>query len=132
MHLQKLITLVLVVFAAACSGARDAANAAQDAEFAANAEIKDKLLVEAEALVPVSDLEAAKAAFRDISDRWDTAGKVPREQMRAVLDAHPQLVNEGAAADGWAERCPDRPLTRFEQRGLEAGRTVRDLHYRRR
>ena len=53
-------------------------------------------------------------------------------QMRAVLDAHPDLVNVGAAADGWAERCPDRPLTRFEQRGLEAGRTVRDLHYRRR
>ena len=54
------------------------------------------------------------------------------EQMRAVLDAHPELVNVGAAADGWAERCADRPLTRFEQRGIEAGRTVRDLHYRRR
>ncbi len=53
-------------------------------------------------------------------------------QMRAVLDTHPDLVNAGAAPDGWAERHPDRPLTRFEQRGLEAGRTVRDLHYRRR
>jgi tRNA (guanine-N7-)-methyltransferase len=52
--------------------------------------------------------------------------------MRAVLDTHPDLVNAGAAPDGWAERHPDRPLTRFEQRGLEAGRTVRDLHYRRR
>ena len=61
---------------------RDAANAAQDAEFAANAEVKEKLLVEAEALVPVTDLDTAKAAFRDISDRWDAAGKVPRERMR--------------------------------------------------
>jgi tRNA (guanine-N7-)-methyltransferase len=53
-------------------------------------------------------------------------------QMRAVLDTHPDLVNAGTASDGWAERHRDRPLTRFEQRGLEAGRTVRDLHYRRR
>jgi capsule polysaccharide export protein KpsE/RkpR len=62
--------------------ARDAANAAQDAEFAANAEVKEGLLVQAEALVPVTDLEAAKNAFRDISEKWDAAGKVPRERMR--------------------------------------------------
>ena len=35
------------------------------------------LLVEAEALVPVTDLEAAKRSFRDIAERWDAAGKVP-------------------------------------------------------
>ena len=63
-------------------GARDAANAAQDAEFAANAEVKEKLLVEAEALLPVTDLDAAKAAFRDIAERWDAAGKVPRDRMK--------------------------------------------------
>ena len=33
-------------------GARDAANAEQDEEFAANAEVKEALLVEAEALRP--------------------------------------------------------------------------------
>ncbi len=65
-------------------GARDAANAAQDQEFAANAEKKKELLGEAEALVPVTDLEAAKRAFRDIADRWDAAGKVPREQMKSL------------------------------------------------
>ena len=53
-------------------------------------------------------------------------------QMRSVLDAQPDLENVGTAADGWAERYADRPLTRFEQRGIEAGRTVRDLRYRRR
>jgi DNA repair exonuclease SbcCD ATPase subunit len=63
-------------------GARDAANAAQDAEFAANAEVKEKLLVEAEALLPVTDVEAAKRAFRDLADRWDAAGKVPRDRMK--------------------------------------------------
>jgi tRNA (guanine-N7-)-methyltransferase len=53
------------------------------------------------------------------------------EQIRAVLDHHPGLDNVGGA-DGWADRHPDRPPTRFEQRGIEAGRPVRDLHYRRR
>ncbi|WP_312006941.1 DUF349 domain-containing protein [Nocardioides alcanivorans] len=62
--------------------ARDEANAALDAEFEANALVKDQLLVEAEALLPVTDLDAAKRAFREISDRWDAAGKVPRARMK--------------------------------------------------
>ncbi len=65
-------------------GARDAANAALDAEFAANAEVKEQLIVEAEALLPVTDLAAAKAAFRDIADRWDEAGKVPRDRIKEL------------------------------------------------
>ncbi len=65
-------------------GARDAAQAEQDQEFAANAEVKQALLVEAEALVPVTDLEAAKKALRDIADRWEAAGKVPRGDLERV------------------------------------------------
>jgi Domain of Unknown Function (DUF349) len=65
-------------------GARDAAAAEQDQEFAANAEAKEQLLVEAEALLPVTDVEAAKRAFRDIAERWDAAGKVPRDRMREL------------------------------------------------
>ena len=67
-------------------GARDEAMAAQDSEFAANGEAKEKLLVEAEALVPVTDLEAAKRAIRDLSERWDAIGKVPREKIRPLED----------------------------------------------
>ncbi|WP_017933614.1 DUF349 domain-containing protein [Nocardioides sp. Iso805N] len=68
-------------------GARDEANAAVDAEFAGNAEVKEQLLVEAEALLPQieaggDNFTAAKAAFRDIAERWDAAGKVPRERIR--------------------------------------------------
>jgi len=65
-------------------GARDAAQAEQDQEFAANAEVKQALLVEAEALVPVTDLDAAKRALRDIADRWEAAGKVPRDQIKPL------------------------------------------------
>jgi hypothetical protein len=82
-------------------GARDAANAALDAEFAANAEVKERLIVEAEALLPVTDLTAAKAAFRDLADRWDEAGKVPRDRikdlegrMRAVEQAIRKVEDE--------------------------------------
>ncbi|TIC85502.1 DUF349 domain-containing protein [Nocardioides sp. GY 10127] len=65
-------------------GARDAANAALDAEFADNAVVKEQILVEAEALLPVTDLEAAKRAFRDLADRWDEAGKVPRARIKEL------------------------------------------------
>ena len=64
--------------------AREAANAEIDREFAANAEKKKALLVEAEALLPVTDLAAAKRAFRDIAERWDAAGKVPRDQIKPL------------------------------------------------
>ena len=54
------------------------------------------------------------------------------DQMREVLDAEPGLVNVHTdAPGGWAPRA-DRPVTRFEKRGLHAGRTIRDLAYRRR
>ena len=71
--------------------ARHAVQAEQDAEFSANLQVKEQLLTEAEALLPVSDLDAAKARLRDIQDRWEAAGKVPRgdldrieRRMRAV------------------------------------------------
>lgn len=65
-------------------GARDAANAALDEEFAANAVVKEAILVEAEALLPITDLTAAKTAFRDLADRWDEAGKVPRDRIKEL------------------------------------------------
>ena len=65
-------------------GARDAANAKLDEEYAANADVKVQLLAEAEALVPVTDLEAAKRSWRSIAERWDAAGKVPRDRMKEL------------------------------------------------
>ena len=62
--------------------ARAAADAEQDKEFAANAEVKRGILVEAEALLPVKDVEATRRVFRDLADKWDEAGKVPRDEMK--------------------------------------------------
>lgn len=50
-------------------------------------------------------------------------------QMRDVLDDAPGLENIGELEDGWADRL-DRPVTRFERRGIQAGRQIRDLRYR--
>ena len=91
-------------------GARDAANAAQDQEFAANAEVKEKLLVEAEALLPVTDVEAAKRAFRDLADRWDAAGKVPRDRMKD-LEGRMRKVEQairGVEEEQWKRSDPEK------------------------
>ena len=91
-------------------GARDAANAAVDAEFAANAEVKEQLLVEAEALLPVEDLTAAKAAFRDIAERWDAAGKVPRDRIRD-LEGRMRRVEQAIKAvedEQWRKSDPEK------------------------
>lgn len=62
-------------------GAKDALVAAEDQEFRANLEVKLGLLGEAETLLPVTDVEAAKSALRGIQDRWERAGKVPRADI---------------------------------------------------
>jgi tRNA (guanine-N7-)-methyltransferase len=51
------------------------------------------------------------------------------EQMLEVLAAEPMLAN---TSDGFAERPAERPLTKFEQRGLTRGHGVWDLLFRKR
>ncbi len=53
------------------------------------------------------------------------------EWMREVLDDAPGWVNEHLADGGWAPRFAERPITKYEQRGIDAGRRVHDLTYRR-
>jgi hypothetical protein len=91
-------------------GARDADNAKTDEEFAANAVVKEAILVEAEALLPITDLAAAKKAFRDIGERWEAAGKVPRDQMKS-LEARIRKVEQeirGLEDDQWKKSDPEK------------------------
>ena len=91
-------------------GARDEAMAAQDSEFAANAEAKEKLLAEAETLVPVTDVDAAKRAIREISERWDAIGKVPRDKIRPLEDrmrAVEQAIR-GIEEEKWRRTDPEK------------------------
>ncbi|GAB3700476.1 tRNA (guanosine(46)-N7)-methyltransferase TrmB [Mariniluteicoccus flavus] len=51
------------------------------------------------------------------------------DHCRAVLDDHPDLVN---LHHDWAPRLDARPVTKYEQRGIDQGRAVFDLAYGRR
>ena len=89
--------------------ARDAANAERDAEFTENLTAKEALLVEAEALLPVRDPKAARAALRAIQDRFAAIGKVPRDAVRRVeqrmraVESAVEAANEAA----WRRSNPE-------------------------
>ena len=63
---------------------------------------------------------AVGAEWRLATDWADNA-----EQMVEVLDGEPLLA--GGVVERWAER----PVTKFERKGLAAGRAITDLAYRR-
>jgi hypothetical protein len=62
---------------------RSSVFAERDAEFAQNAARKEQLITEAESIDP-SNPEAARATLRSIQERWEAAGKVPRERIREL------------------------------------------------
>ncbi|MGW0702817.1 DUF349 domain-containing protein [Streptomyces sp. NPDC002867] len=64
--------------------ARSGVFAERDAEQAENLKLKEELAAEAEKLVPVTDLKAARAAFRSINERWEAIGHVPRDARPKV------------------------------------------------
>ena len=113
--------------------ARNALSAERDAEFRANAEAKEALLAEAERL-DTSDHDAARAALRTISDKWDKIGKVPRERgaelerrLRAVEKKVRDTPSHGidpeaqARADQFRERAEQ--YERQAEKAAAAGRT---------
>lgn len=62
--------------------ARHAASAERDAEFETNAAAKESLLAEYSSRIdPSRDLDGAKRALRDLQEKWEEAGKVPRGRI---------------------------------------------------
>jgi hypothetical protein len=110
--------------------ARSAAQAEQDEEFRGNLAVKEALLTEAEALLPVTGLQAARASLRDIQERWEAAGKVPRgdlgrieRRMRAVEQAlHDAEQDRWRRSNPEAKARADGAVAQLEQSiaGLEA------------
>jgi tRNA (guanine-N7-)-methyltransferase len=73
---------------------------------------------------------AALAASRLRPDGiWRIATDWPdyADRIREVLDSEPSLANPHP--HGWPPRWDARPITHFEQRGLDAGRQIFDLVY---
>ena len=89
--------------------AKQATMTAQDSEFQANAEAKEQLLAEGEKLLPVTDLAAAKAAYRELLGKWAALGKVPREAIRP-LDNRLRAIETAIAAaeeERWRRNNPE-------------------------
>lgn len=66
--------------------ARNAQFAAQDDEFRGNQKAKEDILAEAEALDFAGAPEKSTARLRELQERWEKAGKVPRDAMRSLED----------------------------------------------
>ncbi|MET3985052.1 DUF349 domain-containing protein [Streptomyces sp. PvR034] len=64
--------------------ARSEVFAERDAEQDENLKLKEELADEAEKLLPITDLKAARAAFRSLNERWEAIGHVPRDARPKV------------------------------------------------
>jgi hypothetical protein len=95
--------------------ARSEVFAAKESELRANATVKEELLTQAQALLPVSDWRAAKNALRSIQERWEQAGLVPREQ-RDQLEGGLRRVEEAVkrAEDAQWKRSNPEAVARAE------------------
>jgi hypothetical protein len=89
--------------------AKQATLSEQNTEFRVNAQAKEKLLTEAEALLPITDPRAARASYRDILQRWSAIGRVPREAMRPLESRLRAVDNAIKAAedDRWRRSNPE-------------------------
>ena len=81
-----------------------------NAELAANLELKEALLVEAEPLLAETNRVKAKEALLRIQSRWDAIGKVPRDRVKPVEDRLRKVENavRKLDEDHWEKNNPDR------------------------
>lgn len=88
---------------------REAHDAERTSTERDNLAAREALLVEAEALLPVSDMKAARRTMRGIRERWDAVGHVPRGSVASV-DARLKVVEDalrGAETQEWRRTDPE-------------------------
>jgi hypothetical protein len=82
---------------------------AEDAALADNVDAKEAVVKEAEALLPIKDLQAAKAALRTLQDKFEAAGHVPRGDVGRLnkrITAVEKAVRDAEDA-AWTSRNPE-------------------------
>lgn len=90
--------------------ARTSALSEQDAEFKGNLDAKEALLTQAEAdILPVTDLNAARTAFRSFLEQYNALGKVPRDAIRGLENRVRALETavRKAEEDEWKRTDPE-------------------------
>ncbi len=88
---------------------------AKDAELRDHADVKTRLLADAERLVPVSDPRAARSALRGIQERWEQAGAVPR-------DSHERLEGGLRRVEEAVRKAEDNQWRRSNPEALSRAR----------
>ena len=87
--------------------ARSAAFSEKDEELRANQTVKEAILAEAEKL----EVPGGKAALRKLQERWDAAGKVPREVMKSLEDRFAKVEEKfRGSADTSHVKTSDSPF----------------------
>ncbi|MGX1268771.1 DUF349 domain-containing protein [Streptomyces phaeoluteigriseus] len=89
--------------------ARSSVFAERDAEQTENLKLKEELAEEAERILPVTDLKAARAAFRTVNERWEAVGHVPRDARPKVegrMHAVERAIQEAEEAE-WRRSNPE-------------------------
>ncbi|WP_406403849.1 DUF349 domain-containing protein [Streptomyces sp. NBC_00879] len=97
--------------------ARSEVFAERDAEQGENLKLKEELAAEAEKLVPVTDLKAARAAFRAINERWEAIGHVPRD-ARPKVEGRMHAVERALQESEETEWRRTNPEARARAEGL--------------
>ncbi|MEU8568362.1 DUF349 domain-containing protein [Streptomyces pathocidini] len=97
--------------------ARGEVFAERDTEQRENLTRKEELAVEAEKLLPISDLKAARAAFRAINERWEAIGHVPRDS-RPRIEGRMHTVERAILEAEEAEWRRTNPEARARAAGL--------------
>ncbi|MER7951097.1 DUF349 domain-containing protein [Streptomyces sp. NPDC096079] len=97
--------------------ARGEVFAERDAEQGENLKLKEELATEAEKLLPVTDLKAARAAFRSLNERWEAIGHVPRD-ARPKVEGRMHTVERAIQEAEEAEWRRTNPEARARAAGL--------------
>jgi hypothetical protein len=104
---------------------------AKDAALREHAEAKQQLLDQAQALLPVTDVRAARSALRGIGERWEQIGAVPRD-TREHLESGLRRVEEAvrkAEETQWRRSNPEA-LARAEGTVAQLRTTIAQLEER--
>lgn len=89
--------------------ARNAQNEALDAEYQENLKVKEELLEQARALLPIEDIEATRPKLRTIQEKWEDAGRVPRADISRMEGGLREVERALADAenDEWKRTNPE-------------------------
>lgn len=92
--------------------ARNAHFSGQDEELRGNQKVKEEILAEAETIDPAQGVDKAKARLRTLQERWEQAGKVPRDVLRSIEDRMAAVEDKvRVAGESRRQRQEESPFT---------------------